>query len=211
MTRIIQEVIPGGKAHVVGHSVGAQMVVEMLATQPEVMLSALVSSAQVIALPGYRLGLYSEPAMAAIYWLGIAPWKGCDAWIRWQMQQSSGIPARYFQRFKQNFQGLTPDLWAHVMAQNFAYRLPGGLDKANVRTLLVAGTQEKIDIHPSHRILAGEIRDCQSVQLGADRRWSAAQEHNWPMSDPELFARTVRAWVNEQPLPQALVKVYPGA
>jgi hypothetical protein len=33
---------------------------------------------------------------------------------------------------------------------------------------------------------------------------SLAEEHNWNLTAPELFTQTVRAWINDQPLPVEL-------
>lgn len=206
MLQLIRERVPGGRAHVVGLSVGGQVLVEMLARAPEIVLSAVVSGAQLLPVPGYRLGIYSETAMALVYWLGIAPWKHNDAWIRWNLRTSAGIPDRYFEPFKQNFQALTRDNWAHVMSVNYSYRAPAGLEKANMPVLLIAGPHEKTDIQPTNRLLKSLLPNSRSVLVGVDRGWSGPQEHNWPFTDPQLCAATIRAWALGQPLPPELVE-----
>ena len=203
--RFIQERVPGGKAHVCGLSVGGQVLVEMLARAPETVLSAVISGAQLLPVPGYRLGIYSETAMSLVYWLGIAPWKHNDAWIRWNMRTSTGIPDRYFEPFKSNFQALTRDGWAHVMSENYSYRAPAGLEKANLPVLLIAGPHEAIDILPTNRLLKSLLPNSRSVLVGQGKDWSAAREHNWPFTDPELCAATLQAWALGQSLPPGLV------
>ncbi len=199
----IQEWAPSGKAHVFGLSVGGQIVVEMLAREPAFWASAIISGAQVLPVPGYRLGIYSEQAMALVYWLGIHPWKKNDAWIRWNMRASAGIPDRYFAAFKQNFQGLTRDSWAHVMGENYRYRAPTGLEKANLPVLLIAGVHETIEIQPTNRFLHRLLPNNRSVLLRLGDGAKVSQEHNWPFNAPELCARVIRAWVNGMPLPDA--------
>lgn len=199
--------VPGGKAHVFGLSVGGQIVVEMLARAPEAMLSAIVSGAQLLPIPGYNLGIYSEQAMATIYWLFIHPWKSWDAWIRFNMRTSAGIPDTYFRQFKQNFQNLTRNSWAHVMSDNYRYRTPMGLGNANLPVLLIAGPREKIDIQPSNRLLGRVLPNCRQVLLSNTRGWSTPKEHNWVFSAPELCAQVIRAWAGNQPLPAGLKDV----
>jgi hypothetical protein len=41
------------------------------------------------------------------------------------------------------------------------------------------------------------------VNLGP--KSTLAQEHNWALTAPDLFAATVRAFVNGQPLPEQLL------
>jgi pimeloyl-ACP methyl ester carboxylesterase len=205
---LIREHVPGGKAHIFGLSVGGQIVVEMLARSPETLLSAVISGAQLLPLPGYRLGIYSEHMMALIYWLGIHLWKHNDAWIHWNMRTSAGIPDTFFERFKRNFQNLTRDSWAHVMSENYRYRVPQGLEKANLPVLLIAGAHETSDIQPTNRLLRSLLPHSRSVLLDRNHAWSAAQEHNWPFNAPELCAQVIRNWVSGQPLQAELVNVF---
>lgn len=201
---LIRQKVPGGKAHVFGLSVGGQIVVEMLARSPEVFSSAIISGAQLLPVPGYKIGIYSERIMALIYWLGIHPWKHNDAWIRWNMRSSAGIPENFFERFKVNFQGLNRNTWAHVMSENYRYRTPAGLEKATTPVLLIAGAHETIDIQPTNRLLSSLFPNNRSVTIKPGLGWTAPQEHNWPLKVPELCARTIKAWVAGQPLPVEL-------
>lgn len=203
----IHERIPGKKAHIFGLSVGGQIVIEMLSRSPESLQSAVISGAQLLPVPGSRFGIYSERMMALIYWLGIHPWKHNDRWIKWNMRTSAGIPENFFERFKHNFQSLTRDSWAHVMSENYHYRLPPGLKQADVPVLLIAGAHETIDIQPSNQLLNSLLPRSCSVLLNQNHNWSAAQEHNWPFNAPELCAHVIRAWVSGQPLPKEFVEV----
>jgi pimeloyl-ACP methyl ester carboxylesterase len=205
VVQAVRERVPGGRAHVFGLSVGGQIVVEMLARAPETLLSAVVSSALLLPVPGYRLGLYSERAMALAYWLGIAPWKHSDAWMRWSMRVSAGLPEVFFERFKGNFQGLTRSGWAHGMSEFYRYRAPAGLEHADLPVLLVAGAHETADAQPTNRLLHRRLPRSRMVLLRLGRGGSAAQEHNWPMTAPELCAQTIRAWVSGQALPAELI------
>lgn len=198
---MIRERIPGGRAHCFGHSVGGQVLVEMLAEEPERVSTAIISGAQVLPVPGYRLGIYSEPMMALLYWLGIAPWKHNDAWIRWNMHSLAGIPENFFERYKKNFQGLTRDTWAHVMNENYRYRAPQGLEQAHVPVLLIAGAHETIDIQPTNRYLMGRFPESRSILLDPQLNWPTPQEHNWPLSAPQLCAQTIQMWVEQRSFP----------
>ncbi|GAP12433.1 predicted hydrolase [Longilinea arvoryzae] len=203
--QLIRERTPQGRAHVFGLSVGGQVAVEMLARAPEAVFSAVISGAQLLPVPGYRLGIFSEAAMSLVYWLGIAPWKHNDAWIRWNLHTSTGIPERYFPQFKRNFQNLNRTGWAHVMSENYRYRAPAGLEKADLPVLLIAGPHEKTDIQPTNRLLKQRLPRSRAVLVGQGLGWSAPQEHNWPFNNPQLCADMLRAWITGQPLPSGLV------
>lgn len=195
---------PAGSAHLVGLSVGGQIVLEIIARAPEVARSAVISGALVIPVPGYRLGIYSARMMQLIYKVGIRPWKNNDAWIRMNMKASAGIPDSFFSHFKQNFQSLTLSGWTNAMSEYYRYRVPDGLENANLPVLLVAGVHEKVEVIPTNRVLQKILPDSRSVILGRDQKWTAAQEHNWSVSLPDICASAIDAWITQSPLPDEL-------
>jgi pimeloyl-ACP methyl ester carboxylesterase len=191
----------------VGLSVGGQIAVEILAKAPELIKCAVISGALTFPLPGYRIGLYSEAIMAFLYRVGVHPWKRNDAWIRLNMKTSAGMPESGFSDFKKNFQSLTLSGWTNAMSEFYRYRLPDGLEKANVPTLLVAGMHEKTDIQPTNLMLSKKLPSVKSTILGKNEKWTAAQEHNWSVTFPEICAATIRAWINHEPLPKELSEI----
>lgn len=61
---LIRDRVPGGRAHVVGHSLGGQVLVTLLATAPHVLDRAVVSSALLQPLP--LAGLLSAVSRAVL-------------------------------------------------------------------------------------------------------------------------------------------------
>ncbi|MRR30936.1 alpha/beta hydrolase, partial [bacterium] len=200
----IRREIPEGAAHIVGLSVGGQIGLEILAQAPEVVMTAIISGALVIPVPGYRLGIFSATMMKLIYKIGIHPWKNNDVWIRLNMKSSAGMPDSSFAQFKHNFQSLTLSGWTNAMSEYYRYRTPAGLELANVPVLLVAGAHELVEAIPTNRVLRRILPNNRSVILGKNQKWSAASEHNWPVTQPQLCAQTIDAWVTQTPLPAEL-------
>jgi pimeloyl-ACP methyl ester carboxylesterase len=193
--------------HVFGLSVGGQIALEMLSLDSSAFSSAIISSALIVPVPGYRLGIYSPLAMSLVYWLAVFPWKRCDPWIHWTMQTSSGIAAEHFEPYRATFRSLTPGGWTRAMSGYYAYRLPAGLEQARLPVLLIAGDRERSDAQPTNRILRRVLpQSCQVIYHPGDGV-SAAAEHNWPVNSPELCARLIRAWVDGQPLPQEFAAI----
>jgi pimeloyl-ACP methyl ester carboxylesterase len=201
---LIRSQAPGGRAHVVGLSEGAQITVALLSRHPEVIDHAVVSSAILRPIP--MVSWMFTPKVAGFsYDISIPPFKKSDWWIRLNMKYSAAIPDAYYPQFKQAFQNYTRDSFVHLMVENQSFRLPAGLDKANVPVLVVAGKKEyRQMIESAHDLLAALPRATgRQVSLGPNS--SLGQEHNWSMTNPDLFARTVRAWVTDQPLPSELL------
>lgn len=202
--RMIREQIPGGKAHLVGLSVGGQVALDILARAPDIILNAVISGSLALPLPGYSLGIYSEAVMKMLYKLFIRPWRQNDRILRWMMKSMTGISETYFSEFKQNLQSITLSGWTHTMSEYYRYRLPHGIQSVQNPVLLVAGEHETVEVLPTHRLLHRVLPNNHSVILGSSQNWSAAREHNWSTTLPDLCARTVNAWIHQSTLPAEL-------
>ena len=67
-------------------------------------------------------------------------------------------------------------------------------------TLVLVGEKEPKLMRRSARQLAASM-------IGATAYMVRGAIHNWPLAAPELFNRTLRAWLADQPLPAELVPV----
>jgi len=196
----------GGRAHVVGLSEGAQTVVQLLATAPEVVHTAIVSSALVRPIPG--TGWASNPAMLALaYTTSIAALRGSDWWIRTNMRSAAGVPDAYFDDFRESFRTLSKDAFVDLMRANQTFRLPAGLERVEARVLAVCGRREYEAMRRSTADIAAAVPGAVACEVVHARKLSLAQEHNWNMNEPELFNEMVRDFIAARPLPKALVPV----
>jgi pimeloyl-ACP methyl ester carboxylesterase len=192
----------GGKAHVVGLSEGAQITVALLSIASERVDHAIVSSALVRPIPG---GSLMTPRLIAFaYRWSVRPFKNSEWWIRLNMKYAAGVPERYYPQFSQTFRELTESGFTNVMVENQRFRLPQGLDRVKVPTLIIVGKKEYAAMRQSARDLAAAISGAQAYEVMHTRKMSVAEEHNWNLTAPELFTQTVRAWITDQPLPAAL-------
>jgi pimeloyl-ACP methyl ester carboxylesterase len=192
----------GGHAHVVGLSEGAQSVVALLSAAPDVVTSAIISSALLRPLPG--ASLYTPGVLAAAYYSSVAPFKNWDAWIRLNMKYSAAVPEQYFPQFKQDFQALSKDAWVNLMRANMSFRLPAGLERATMPTLVVVGAKEYAVMRQSACDLVTALPNARGYSVGLGKHASLAMEHNWAINAPDVFAAMVRAWIESKPLPEQL-------
>lgn len=200
---LIRDQTSGGRACVVGLSEGAQIIVQLLATAPERVEKAIISSALLRPIPG--LGwVSSQPLLALMYRLSIPPFKASDWWIRLNMKYAAGIPDDYYPSFKKDFQEMTESEFVNLMIANQRFRLPTGLEKSTAPALVLAGRKEYAAMKQSARDLVSVLPGAKGGLVSLGKKATAAQEHNWAMTAPELFAETVRAWVEEKPLPAAI-------
>jgi len=194
-----------GKAHVVGLSEGAQITLALLSIAPELVDHAIISSALVRPVPG---GGWMTPKLIALsYRWFVAPLKNSDWWIRLNMKYAAGVPEKYYAAFSQSYKKLTESGFANLMVENLRFRLPQGLDQIKTPTLIISGKNEYAAMRQSARDIASSIPNSQVYEVSHLRKMSVAEEHNWSLTSPELFTQTVRAWINDQPLPANLIQL----
>jgi len=205
VAEVIRTSAHGGKALVVGLSEGAQTTVALLAEAPELVSSAIISSALLRPIPG--AWMLTPAVLAASYYMFVAPLKNWDAWVRLNMKYSAGIPDEYFPDFKREFQSLTKEGWVNLMRANQSFRLPANLARVTCPVLVVAGAKEYPAMLQSARDLLQALPAARGMLIDLGKQGSLAKEHNWALTAPEIFAATVRAWVSNQPLPEQLVSL----
>jgi pimeloyl-ACP methyl ester carboxylesterase len=203
ITDLIRSQARGGKANVVGLSEGAQVAVQMLNRHAEVIDHAVCSSAMLLPMPGqwmYSRGMFRT----ACRWF-VTPLKNNDRWIRLNMRYSAGAPDEYYEEFKRSFQAITESGFVNLMYESTHFRLPPGLDKADVPVLVTAGRREYRQMIQSCRDLLAVLPQAKGALVSLGRNSSLSREHNWAMTAPDLFNETVSAWIEERRLPEELL------
>ncbi|MBO0675913.1 alpha/beta hydrolase [Mycolicibacterium sp. S2-37] len=165
-----------GRAHLVGHSLGAQVGVQLLATAPEVVDRAVLCGAFANPLPGVWLTRHLLGAVAA-------------------MTRSITI--------SHTTQPDTRDLKpagqiSEIVVESAGFTCPDGLDRAGTPTLFLAGSRELAFVRQSGAALARQM------PRGADG-FVRGMGHNWPLHRADIFARTVDGWLSDEAMPSEIV------
>jgi pimeloyl-ACP methyl ester carboxylesterase len=200
---VIREQAHPGRVVVVGLSEGAQVAVQMLAITPEVIERAIISSALLLPMPG--TGWLSSPGLLAwLFRLSVPPFRNSEWWMRLNMKYNAAMPEEFFPQYKANFQAMTESQFVNLMVANQRFRMPSGLERATIPTLVIAGRREYSVVKTSAQKLAASLPAAQAMILDLGKGSSKAKEHNWAMTAPDLFAQTVRAWISGERLPSVL-------
>ena len=200
---LIREQAHGGKAVVIGLSEGAQVAVQMLATSPEVMEKAIISSALLMPMPGAKM-YSSRGLISALFKMSVPPFRNSDWWIKLNMKYAAGIPDAFYPQFKADFQAMTESQFVNLMVANQTFRMPEGMGNTKVPALIVCGNHEYKAMKDSAANLASKLDGSQVYQINLGQSSTLASEHNWAMTAPQAFADTVRNWLSGQPLPSVL-------
>jgi pimeloyl-ACP methyl ester carboxylesterase len=195
----------GGKAHVVGLSEGALVLVDLLSRAPEVVDHALCSSAILRPIPGQNF--YTRGFFKISYRWFMAPFKNNDWWIHLNMRGSAGVGEEFFPEFKKSFQETTESGFTNLMVNALHFRLPAGLEKVNAPVLVVVGKMEYKQMIQSGKELLAVLPNSKGVMVSLGQGSSLAKEHNWAMTAPALFNAALLSWIEDRPLPADLLKL----
>jgi pimeloyl-ACP methyl ester carboxylesterase len=175
VAELIRSRVGGGRVHVVGLSLGAQVGVQLLASEPKLIDRAVLCGTMVNALPAARL---TAPL------LGVIARISRPVTIWWNAGQHDN----------DDLQVMTGAQVAPVVVASAGFTVPDGLEQSESPTLFLTGPKEMRLLRRSAATLA------QRMPNGVNRIVIGMQ-HDWPLSHPDLFARTVDSWLTDTALP----------
>lgn len=186
VAELVRSRVGTGRVHLVGLSLGAQVGVQLLATEPELIDRAVLCGTVINDLPAVpqtrlALGLFARLTRSLFFtvtrnahYVGVVPAKFTD--------HRAGM------RF------MSPTQLVNVVEASAGFTLPEGLGKVDSPTLFLTGAKEIRLVHRSAATLA------QQMPNGVDRVVTD-MGHDWPLRYPDLFSRTVDGWLSGTALP----------
>ena len=191
IVEIIRKSTVNAHAHFVGLSLGGSVVITLLSQAAEHVDHAIVDGAGVLPLPGL-------PLMKVGFRL-LQPFLKTNFIIK-TIAHSMKIPEEGYAAFKQGMVTMSAASFTRSFLQALSLRQPTGLERVTCPTLFVAGEKEPEAVRQSNRLLARSMPHAQSCL-------APGMGHGWLAAVPALHCQMVEAWINDAPLPQALVEV----
>lgn len=186
IAELIKNKAHGGKAHVVGHSIGAQILVQLLSSSPEVVDHAIVNSALVRRIPG--MNSLIKPTVKLTMPLTRAKW-----FVKLQAKALC-VPNELFDLYYNDSNSISADSLEHILTENANFRLPRGLESSSVPTLILVGQKERGIMCNSAKDLVAAIPNSKGFIV-------KGVGHSFNFEDPNLYNKILRAWLNEKQLP----------
>ncbi len=180
--------VPGGRAHVVGLSLGGYVAAQMAADLPEVVDSAVVSGVSVLPFP--------RPRTMRVAGRLMAPFMTSPPMLR-ANARALGVAPEDVEDYRASAKAMAPGTFLRVGNELMDFRVPARAGDSPCRLLAVAGEREQPLILRSLPALAAAYRrGTARIVPGAGHAWSGEA--------PELFARMVRAQMSDVDLPEEL-------
>lgn len=200
LARLIEQHAHYSRAHVVGHSLGGQIAAELIARFPERVGRAVLSGTLVRPVPGM-----SAPAARILTELTLRaymPFRNLPFLVRATMR-AQGVPEEFRAEFAADTRRLSVGGLRRVMFdENLRFRLPAGLERSPVPTLVAIGEHER-------EVVRRSAEDLVRVMPNAEGAVARGLGHAWSLEDPDRFAGTVRGWLKGEPLPSGLDPLTP--
>jgi pimeloyl-ACP methyl ester carboxylesterase len=187
IAEVIRERVPGQSAHVVGLSLGSAVALQMLRDEPQVLDHLLISGT----------ASHLPPALDSLNRLNEATVRllGHEQLAEFLLRPYH-VPQAYRSLLLNDLRKVKPEAIQHFSQELAKVRLPRN---GYVPALIAVGQQEtfvtKHAAYEMSRALTG-VRGALVPGVG----------HFWNLEAPDLFAQTVRAWIQDEPLPPNLVE-----
>jgi pimeloyl-ACP methyl ester carboxylesterase len=187
VAELIRSRVGTGRAHVVGFSLGAQVGVQLLASDSKLVGRAVLCGTVINTMWGVKLMQHLAVPLAQATWFRRAIRRS------WNMHHA-GIPAARLDDYRKDVSLVTGAQFVHIVTASARFTLPDMLDQSDTPTLFLTGGKESRFAHRSAAALA------QPMPNGVDRV-ASGMGHDWPLRYPDLFSRTIDGWLSGTALP----------
>lgn len=204
IAQVIRNRAHGRCAHVVGLSAGGFVGTQLTIQYPELVSSLWISGAT--PLQGFSRWLVAHPRILYLIVASLVKWM--PNWMYRLMCRWVGMQPHDEVRteIQGNFNDYSLEMFRTVYESIADMRLEEttrALGKTGVRTLVVAA--ELQDDIPTAKEMAKRLRHEGSVESKAAIAQKAT--HGWDLQFPDLFAKSIRAWIEETSQPEGMKEV----
>ena len=190
---IIKNKAKNGKAHLVGLSLGAQIVVQILNTAPEVVNHALISGAIVRNSQPTESFLELLDNLITLY----LPDKNKTIRIM-SYVRSYNIPRNLRSKFKESTYVIEPCSLDKILRETILFKMPDNLEHADVPVLVMTGEKD-------YRIVNESALNLLNVLPNSKRAVALKVGHLWNIENPDLFNNVLRSWLKDENLSDVLI------
>lgn len=185
---IIRNKAHNDKAHLVGISMGAQVILQILSTTPEVVDHALISGALVNTSPHNETFLKLLDYLIKKY----IPVKNDNLSIGSYIR-SYNIPKGLSKKFKESTYVIQPDSAERIIREKILFEMPSNLENVEVPVLIIAGEKE-------YKVIKESLWDLVNIFTNSKAYFAPGVGHMWNIENPELFNRVLRSWIQDEEL-----------
>jgi pimeloyl-ACP methyl ester carboxylesterase len=190
LVEIIKEHSNNQRAHLVGISLGSQIILQILSKAPEMVESAFISGTLIRDNNDDGVLLKLLDKTLKVY----QPVKNSDFFIKANMRMYN-MPKSFFKQFKQSIAMVSDDSLERILTENMKFNLPHGLEDLDVPVMVVVGEKDYRIIKKSAIKIVEEIPGSKSAM-------AFNVGHLWNLESPELFNQMLATWLSDREPPK---------
>jgi pimeloyl-ACP methyl ester carboxylesterase len=181
----------GGRAHVVGLSLGAYVALRLLARRPDGLDRVVLSGVNVLPFP--------RPGLMRLMGYAMLPLMKRDLLLKAQAR-ALRIPEDRLEGYRAAARAMSLRAFLRIGHELMAFRAEAGLQHVTAPTLVLAGEREQ-------ELIRRSIPEIVRALPAAEGYLVPGLGHGWSGEAPELFAQVVETWITGRSLPEGLMHV----
>ena len=188
IAELIQNQAVGRKAHIIGHSLGAKIIVEILSRHPDVVDHAIIVSALFRPIPFLKLAFNRFAFKSSVLMLK------SQQILAYQVKQFGFKEENERKCLMEDFRLTTVDQLEHVCGELYKHlKLPEHLESASAPALVIAGEMEPVAMRESVKNISAALKNAKGILFRGCK-------HDIPWKSADAFNQTVREWLSDKPL-----------
>ena len=190
---LIHEHTINGNANLVGMSLGAQIIVQILSKAPKLVDHAFISGTMI------RSSSHSETFLKLLNYAIIVykPVKDTDFFINANMR-TYNMPKNLFDKFKESTLHVNDDSLDRILTESMLFKLPNGLENVKAPVLVMTGEKD-------YKIIKESANDLITSLPTSIGYMAPKLGHTWNLEDSKLFNWVLRRWINNESLKDDLL------
>lgn len=187
LIELIKEKANGQKVSVIGFSLGAQITLQILSLEPDLVDHAMINSALVRPVPLAKQLI--GPSIRLTF-----PLIKNKSFSKIQ-SKTLYIKEDYFDKYYKESSQMKVETLIRILEENMSFRLPKDFPKAKGKILVTVGDKEKSVMKKSAMDIVKSNPNCKGVIL-------SNVGHGISLANPTYFNRMIEAWIQESNVPK---------
>lgn len=183
---LIHEKAKGKKVSVIGFSLGAQITIQLLSLEPDLVDHAIINSALVRLVPLAKQLI--SPSIRLTF-----PLIKNKSFSKIQ-SKTLYLNEDYFDKYYKESSQMKVETLIRILEENMSFKLPENFQKARGKILVTVGDKEKAVMKKSAMDIVKSNPNCTGIIL-------SNIGHGVPLANPTFFNRMIDAWIDEGNVP----------
>ena len=189
---LIERIANGKKIIVIGFSLGAQVAIQMLSMNPNIINNAVINSA--LVRPSAFVRKMIRPSIKLTY-----PLIGNRYFSKVQ-SKTLYVGEEYFETYYKESSQMKSDTLIRILKENMSFKIPNDFNKARGKILVTVGEKEKAIMKKSTMDIVSSNSNCIGIII-------PNVGHGISLLNPIFFNQMIENWLHKSVLPQEAITI----